>query len=116
LSLNPNNTSIYFAYSEYLSAVGRYDEGVAALKKARQLDPLSPALPTMVSWCLYLKGDYAGAIQAADAAIQLDSGFWFAHMENGYNWLALGRYPEAIAQFGKAVSLNPESTISLSGL
>ena len=116
LSLNPNNTSIYFAYSEYLSAVGRYDEGVAALKKARQLDPLSPALPTMVSWCLYLKGDYAGAIQAADAAIQLDPGFWFAHMENGYNWLALGRYPEAIAQFGKAVSLNPESTISLSGL
>ncbi len=116
LSLNPNNTSIYFAWSEYLSAVGRYDEGVAALTKARQLDPLSPALPTMVSWCLYLKGDYAGAIQAADAAIQLDPGFWFAHMENGYNWLALERYPEAIAQFGKAVSLNPESTISLSGL
>ena len=112
LSLNPNNTSIYFAWSEYLSAVGRYDEGVAALEKARQLDPLSPVLPTMVSWCLYLKGDYTGASQAADAAIQLDPGFWFAHMENGYDWLALGRYPEAIAQFGKAVSLNPESTIS----
>ena len=70
----------------------------------------------MVSWCLYLKGDYAGAIRAADAAIGLDSGFWFAHMENGYNFLALARYPEAIAQFGKAVSLNPESIISLSGL
>ena len=116
LSLNPNNTSIYFAWSEYLSAVGRYDEGVAELKKARQLDPLSPALPTMVSWCLYLKGDYAGAVQAADSAIGLDSGFWFAYMENGYNWLALGRYSEAIAQFEKAISLNPESTISLSGL
>jgi len=116
LSLNPNNTSIYFAWSEYLSAVGRYDDGVAALNKARQLDPLSSALPTMISWCLYLKGDYRGAIQAADTAIRLDSGFWFAHMENGYNWLALDRYPEAIAQFEKAVSLNPESTISLAGL
>jgi tetratricopeptide (TPR) repeat protein len=37
-------------------------------------------------------------------------------MDNGYNLLALERYPEAVAQFEKARGLNPESTIKLSGL
>jgi TolB-like protein/DNA-binding winged helix-turn-helix (wHTH) protein len=44
LALNPHNTSTYFAYGEYLSALGRYDEAVAQLNKALEIDPLSPEI------------------------------------------------------------------------
>lgn len=116
LSLSPNDTSIYFAYAEYLTALGRNDEAVAALKKALQLDPLSPAMLAMVNWPLYLKGDYKGGLEAGNTAINVDPDFWMPYMDNGYNLLALERYPEAVTQFEKARALNPESTINLSGL
>jgi tetratricopeptide (TPR) repeat protein/TolB-like protein len=116
LSLNPNNTSIYFAYAEYLTALDRNDEAVTELKKALQLDPLSPAMLAMVNWPLYLKGDYLGGLEAGNTAIKVDPDFWMPYMDNGYNLLALERYPEAVAQFEKARALNPDSTINLSGL
>jgi DNA-binding winged helix-turn-helix (wHTH) protein/TolB-like protein/tetratricopeptide (TPR) repeat protein len=116
LALSPNNTSIYFGYAEYLTALGRNDEAVTELKKALQLDPLSPAILAMVNWPLYLKGDYEAALESGKAAIKVDPDFWLPYMDNGYNLLALGRYPAAITQFEKARALNPESTINLSGL
>ncbi len=116
LSLTPNNTSIYFAYAEYLTALHKYDEATAELRKALKLDPLSPGMIAMLNWPLYLKGDYHGALEASKEAIRVDPNFWMPYMYNGYNLLALERYTESAAQFQKARSLNPESTINLSGL
>ena len=50
LSLNPNDTSIYFAYAEYLSALSRQDEAVAELNKALEIDPGSTEILSMVAW------------------------------------------------------------------
>ena len=116
LSLTPNNTSIYFAYSEYLTALGKYDEAAVEVKKALKLDPLSPAMLSMLSWPLYLKGDYEGSLKATKESLSVDPNFWLAYMEGAYDLLQLERYPEAVAQFEKARALNPESTINLSGL
>jgi DNA-binding winged helix-turn-helix (wHTH) protein/TolB-like protein/Tfp pilus assembly protein PilF len=116
LALTPNNTSIYFAYAEHLSALGKYDESVAAVKQALKLDPLSPAMICMGTWPLYLKGDYKGALDATKEALRVDANFWLPYMYQAYDLLLLKRYPEAAAQFQKANSLNPESTINLSGL
>jgi DNA-binding winged helix-turn-helix (wHTH) protein/tetratricopeptide (TPR) repeat protein len=116
LSLTPNNTSIYFAYSEYLTALGKYDEAAAEVKKALKLDPLSPAMLAMLSWPLYLKGDYEGSLKATKESLSVDPNFWLAYMEGAYDLLQLERYPEAAAGFEKAQTLNPESTTNLSGL
>jgi DNA-binding winged helix-turn-helix (wHTH) protein/TolB-like protein/Tfp pilus assembly protein PilF len=116
LSLTPNNTSIYFAYGEYLTALGRYDDSVAALKQALKLDPLSPAMIVMLTWPFYLKGDYSGALDHLKEAQRIDPDFWVTYMYKGYDLLQLQRYPEAAAEFEKARSLNPESTIDISGL
>ena len=116
LSLTPNNTSIYFAYGEYLSALGKYDESVTAVKQALKLDPLDPAMIDMWGWPVYLKGDYRAALNLMDEAQRLDPSFWVTYMYRAYNLMQLGRYAEAVPQFEKASSLNPESTINLSGL
>ena len=116
LSLTPNNTSIYFAYAEYLTALHRYDEAITELRKALKLDPLSPSMVAMLNWPMYLKGDYKGGLEASQEALRVDPDFWMPYMYNGYDLLALERYPDAIAQFEKARTLNPESAINLSGL
>lgn len=41
LALNPNITSIYFGYAEYLSALGRQDQASAEIRKALKIAPLS---------------------------------------------------------------------------
>ncbi len=116
LALNPNHTATYFAYAEYLTALEKYDQAIRAIRKALRLDPLSPELLTMAVWPLYLKRDFQGAMEATKAALEVNPDFWLPYMYNGYNLLQLKRYPEAIPQFEKARTLNPESTINLSGL
>lgn len=116
LALNPNNTSIFFAYSEYLAALGREDDAVAQLRAALQIDPQSAEITGFIGWPLYLKGDYPAGLAAEDRAIHIDPNFWTPHMMRAYFLRGLNRFPEAIAEFRKALDLNPESSITLSGL
>jgi len=116
LALNPNHTATYFAYAEYLTALEKYDEASRSIQKALRLDPLSPALLGMAIWPPYLKGDYQRALDLTRTALQVDPDFWVFYMYGGYSLLQLERYPEAIAQFEKGKTLNPESSINLSGL
>jgi len=116
LALNPNITSIYFAYAEYLSALGRQDEASAEIRKALKIDPLSPELLFLLEFPPYLKHDYEGALAADRAAIKVHPDFWPPHMAGGYAYMAVGRFPEAIAEFERARSLNPGATLTLSGL
>ncbi|MBV8898219.1 MAG: protein kinase [Acidobacteriaceae bacterium] len=116
LALSPNNTSIYFAYSEYLSATEHEDDAVAQLRRALEIDPQSAEITAFMGWPLYLKPDYQGALEAEDKAIRIDPNLWTARMNRAYILRALHRLPEAIAEFRKALDLNPDSSITLSGL
>jgi DNA-binding winged helix-turn-helix (wHTH) protein/TolB-like protein/Tfp pilus assembly protein PilF len=116
LSQDPNDTAIYFAYSEYLSALGKEDEAVAELKKALKINPLSTEIMSMIGWPLALKHDNKDAVDFEYQAIKVDPQFWMAHMMAGYNWIALRQFPRAIAEFENARALNPDSTLNLAGL
>ncbi len=114
LTLSPNNTSFYFAYAEYLSALGQDDRAVSELKKALAIDPLSPEIMSFIGWPLNLKGDYAGALATEQKVMSMDADYWVAYMHAAYSCVMLKRYPEAIQYSLKARALNPESTTNLS--
>ncbi|MGC9946573.1 MAG: winged helix-turn-helix domain-containing protein [Bryobacteraceae bacterium] len=116
LALNPNITSIYFAYAEYLSALGRHDAATAEIRKALKIDPPSPELLFLLEFPAYLKHDYEGALAGDRAAIKAHPAFWPPYMALGYGYLAERRFPESIAAFEKARALNPDATLTLSGL
>src|SRR5579884_74759 len=115
LALNPNNTAIYFAYSEYLSALGKYDESIAALNKALQINPLSAEITALKAWPYYLKVDNQGAFDAGRQTLALDPDFWFGHMDCAMALHEMRRYPEAIAEYEKARAINPDSTLLVAG-
>jgi len=116
LALNPNMTSIYFAYAEYLAALGKYDQSSAELRKALKIDPLSAEILMLCGFPLYLKHDFEAALAANRAAMKAHPNFWAPYMENGYAYMAEQRFPEAIADFEHARALNPGATLTLSGL
>ena len=116
LALNPNITSTYFAYAEYLSALRRYDQAYAEMQKALNIDPLSPEMLFLLGFPLYLNQDYERDVDAVHAAIKAHPDFWPSHMACGYGYLAERRFSESIAEFEKARALNPDATINLSGL
>lgn len=63
-----------------------------------------------------MKHDYATAVAAGNVAVHAHPEFWASYMGRGYAHLAQKQFAEAIADFEKGRSLNPDSTINLSGL
>jgi tetratricopeptide (TPR) repeat protein len=46
IELNPNYATAHHWYGKLLGAIGRFDEGIAELNRAQQLDPLSLVINT----------------------------------------------------------------------
>lgn len=116
LSLNLNNTSFYFAYSEYLADTKKEDEAIAELNKALQLDPLSPEINDMLFWPNYLKHDYNAALAACQKTLKLYPDDWMAHWSGGVVYLMRGQFPQAFVEMQKARELNPDSTGNIASL
>ncbi len=53
LELNPGSEDAHEGYGDYLVVTGQFDDGLKELKKARDLDPLSPFLST--DYCMHVE-------------------------------------------------------------
>jgi len=53
IEINPNYATGHHWYSFHLQMVGRFDEAVTEMLRARQLDPLAPGVMQGLGWCYY---------------------------------------------------------------
>ncbi|HEX6035234.1 MAG TPA: tetratricopeptide repeat protein, partial [Anaerolineales bacterium] len=116
ISINFNYASAHHFFADYLKAMGRFDEALAEIEKARELDPLSLAINIGVGHVLYLSGQYDRAIEEYKKAVELEPSFMTTHIWFGRPYLEKGMFAEAIAELEIAVSLSGESTIALAML
>ncbi len=58
LALDPNNGEAHRAYGVFLATLGRYDEGIAEMRRAEAVDPLSPINPAVLGETLREAGRY----------------------------------------------------------
>jgi TolB-like protein/Tfp pilus assembly protein PilF len=116
ISINFNYAPAHHFFADYLKAMGRFDEALAEIEKARELDPLSLAINTGVGHVLYLSGQYDKAIEEYQRVIELDPSFMATHIWFGRPYLEKGMFTEAIAELETAVRLSGESTIALAML
>src|SRR6266536_2701317 len=56
IALNPNYATAHQWYSEHLVAMGRYDEALAEIKRAQELDPLSLIINGVLAVTYRIKG------------------------------------------------------------
>jgi TolB-like protein/Tfp pilus assembly protein PilF len=105
IELNPNYATAHHWYGlPCLSMLGRLDEAMAEIKRAQQLDPLSPIISTNDGSLYILTGDLNTAVEKLTKVIELDPSFPIAHDFLGWAYLKQGREQEAIAELQKGVA------------
>jgi eukaryotic-like serine/threonine-protein kinase len=90
-------------YAEYLAALGRHDEALAAIKRAVQLDPLSVPVNRAVGWVVYFSRRYDQAIEELRKTLGMDPNFLGARLVLWWALIAKGAHDEAIADIRKEV-------------
>jgi len=106
IDLDPNYSTAHHWYAYDLAAMGRMDEAVAEVKRARVTDPISAIINTDVAEMLYWARRYDEALQQARATIEMEPNFAHAHrvLERIYGEKHM--FPEAIAEGERAVALS----------
>ena len=104
--LNPNLPLIYDQYGWTFSEMGRFDDAIAAEKKALQLDPLNTFLNTDLAFFLYWAHRYEEATTQIRKTLELDPNNAFAHSILGWCLIWKGNKAEATAEFQKATTLD----------
>jgi TolB-like protein/Tfp pilus assembly protein PilF len=95
IELNPNFAPAHEGYSMLLAARGRFDESLAEMKRARDLDPLSLIINTDFCAVLYFARRYDLAIAQCNIALEIDQTFPMAHLQLAKVYQAKGMYEEA---------------------
>jgi serine/threonine protein kinase/TolB-like protein/Tfp pilus assembly protein PilF len=109
IELNPNYPTARHWYSRYLRNVGRFDESLAEIKRAQQLDPLSLVITGNLIYSYLATGDVNAAIEQGRKAIELDANSPIGHLYLGLAYLKQG-HPEALAHLQKAVELSDRAS------
>ncbi len=106
IQLNPNLALAYDQYGWTFSEMGRFDEAIAAEKKALEFDPLNPFMNTELGFFLYWARRYDEAIVQIRKTLELDANNAWAYSILGWCSIWKGNKAEAIAQFQKATTLD----------
>lgn len=109
MELNPNYARAYQWYGFHLAEQGRLDEAIAAMSRARELDPLTPMISSNLAYFHYLARRPDEAITQLRKMINMDPGFLVARYTLGLAYQQKGMYEQAIAEFNEAQRLDPES-------
>jgi eukaryotic-like serine/threonine-protein kinase len=115
IELNPNLATAHHWYGDYLTNMGRFDEGIAETKKAQELDPLSLIINTTMGWQFYLAGRNENAVEQLRKVLDIDPKFSPARRILEEVYAHMGKYKEAVAERERALSLSggPELAASI---
>jgi TolB-like protein/DNA-binding winged helix-turn-helix (wHTH) protein/Flp pilus assembly protein TadD len=116
IELNPGYATAHHWYAWHLSLLGRYDEAIAEMKKAENLDPLSLIINADLAELLVLAHLSDESIQQSRKTIEMDSNFAFAHNQLAQAFLQKHLNDEAVAELQKALQLSPGSPTIMANL
>ncbi len=106
LELNPGHAQARLIYGiAHLTPLGRWDEGIAQVRRAAELDPLSLVTNTYLGSALWIAGRSEEAIRQYRRTLDLDRTFGEAWRCLGWACLP-GRVDEAIEAFERARELS----------
>jgi tetratricopeptide (TPR) repeat protein len=109
LALSPNYSTAHHWYGQFLVYLGRLEEALTELERARELDPLSPIINTNLADIYYFQRRYDEAIERYENILELQPEFGSAFWGLGKAYLKKGMFEEAIT----ALRFGNESELTL---
>ena len=110
LAANPNVAMAHFGLGMLLATQDRIDEGLAHLRQARELDPMSLVFNTLEAGYLLDGGRRAEARARLARVFDIAPNFWLAYATQGLLLLAEQQDEAGIAALRRAVALADGST------
>ncbi len=105
IDLNPNSATSRYRYAMYLATMSRMREAMSEMKRAQELDPLSPIILTARGRLLHFQRKYDDAIEYHRKALAIDPSFVEAHFNLGMIYEQKSMFREAISQFRKVIRI-----------
>jgi TolB-like protein/tetratricopeptide (TPR) repeat protein len=118
IELNPNYASAHHWYSLHLMFTRRFDEAMAELKRAQELDPLSLPINTAMGAVFYRARRYDDAIEHFQRTMKLysDSASGGLRIHLGQAYEQKGMYEQAVEEFQRARDLSGNGSDALAQL
>ena len=101
IELNPNFADAYRRFGLSVDQLGRSEEGATALKRALEIDPLSPAANFNYAQSLFFARKYEESENLAKKNIDLDPNFWYSHWLLFYVYHHKRDYAAAVEELAK---------------
>ena len=116
IELNPNYETAHQWYAEYLSGMGRHQEAIAEIRRAREINPLSLIINAIEVSVLCIAREYDQGIAQGQKVLEMDPHFAevYGYLKRCYE--QKGMYREAISarqMRRKLAGLDAEQTAAL---
>ena len=98
LSLNPGYATAHHIYGHYLASLGRFEQAIAQMERAHELDPLSLSIGCSIGFTSYRARIYDEAIKRYQSVLDLDATLPLAHEGLSLAYLQKGTHDEAVAE------------------
>ena len=114
LALSPNYATAHHWYgNSNLTTMERFDEAIAALQRAQELEPLSLSINVDLGNAFFNARRYDQAIEQLKNTLEIEPNFYPAHIILGLARMMKGELAEARAAFERAEQLNPADLFRL---
>jgi TolB-like protein/DNA-binding winged helix-turn-helix (wHTH) protein/Tfp pilus assembly protein PilF len=114
LALNPNYSTAHHWYSHYLVPMGRLDEAIKELERARELDPFSAPINGFLGMTLYFARRYDDATRQFRRVLEMHPEMTEWHDQIADIFEQQNRLAEAFAERQQAVRLNGDTQLAAS--
>jgi len=112
IELNPNHATAHHWYAMSLSLrPARFDEAIAEMKRALELDPLSLIINANLGVVYYRTRFYDLAVQQLQKTIEMDQNFYRARYYLGAAYIFKGEISKGIEELQHAMRLNDNPEI-----
>ena len=105
IALRPGDANAHLWRGHLLVIQGRFDDGLAAMRKSLDFDPLSSWITANVGWHLYFARRYDEALRQLQSAVSSDPEFYATHAFLGMVLEQKGDHAGAIAALEKGARM-----------
>jgi TolB-like protein/Tfp pilus assembly protein PilF len=99
IELKPGYATAHHWYAWHLAYLGRHEEAIKEILRARELDPLSPRINANVGYLFYFARKYDRAFEELKKSIELFPEHLANYNITGQVYAKMGRYGEAISSY-----------------